>query len=355
MNPKNLKFLMVLLVLAFSLILLTNDLTFAKEKAAGSIRFASRDEVKLASHVVGLRRCETAQDYEDTEGWCYSMTDKIAYTTDYYIGYAIFIDDPQDGERYTWQYYYPDGTLYTEQYWEFYIDPEYGCCWRSSLGHLSCGGCAAFLMMGFYVYNNPYIKPGLWEVRVYRDGTLFGSDNFTIKCGESIEIIRPKEGDDFDLTQNYTATSDITFEAVFEPSTITEPINWTLDLEYLTSGGRCGCSNQRSFTTDPNEQHSEFYESMGGQLTINASATVNECQVQAEPVIVTITGVTIPETLITDRLVQLYHGPTARLMTGLAQVESSYLQFSTRTLYNRTDLWPQESYDGGSHIGLMQV
>ncbi len=35
--------------------------------------------------------------------------------------------------------------------------------------------------------------------------------------------------------------------------------------------------------------------------------------------------------------------------------ESTYMQFSQRTLYGVTDLWPRESYDGGSHIGLMQV
>ena len=31
------------------------------------------------------------------------------------------------------------------------------------------------------------------------------------------------------------------------------------------------------------------------------------------------------------------------------------MQFSDRTLYGRTDRWPRESYDGGSHIGLMMM
>ena len=42
-------------------------------------------------------------------------------------------------------------------------------------------------------------------------------------------------------------------------------------------------------------------------------------------------------------------------MTGIAAVESSYMQFRTFTLFGRRDLWPLESYDSGSHIGLMQV
>ena len=42
-------------------------------------------------------------------------------------------------------------------------------------------------------------------------------------------------------------------------------------------------------------------------------------------------------------------------MTGIAQTESTYRQFKTITLYGQSALWPLESYDHGSHIGLMQV
>jgi hypothetical protein len=42
-------------------------------------------------------------------------------------------------------------------------------------------------------------------------------------------------------------------------------------------------------------------------------------------------------------------------VTGIAEKESSYQQFHNRSLYGVTDLWPTESYDGGSHIGLMQL
>ncbi|NCO98522.1 hypothetical protein GW864_05165, partial [bacterium] len=60
--------------------------------------------------------------------------------------------------------------------------------------------------------------------------------------------------------------------------------------------------------------------------------------------------------IITNRLVDLYRtGATPRLMTGIAMKESSYMQFSNRTLYGHYDRWPRESYDSGSHIGLMMV
>ena len=42
-------------------------------------------------------------------------------------------------------------------------------------------------------------------------------------------------------------------------------------------------------------------------------------------------------------------------MTGIAQHESTYLQFFSQFLLGATALWPHESNDGGSHIGLMMV
>jgi hypothetical protein len=42
-------------------------------------------------------------------------------------------------------------------------------------------------------------------------------------------------------------------------------------------------------------------------------------------------------------------------MTGIASVESSIEQFKSEALYGQTLYWPLESYDGGTHIGLMQM
>jgi hypothetical protein len=54
------------------------------------------------------------------------------------------------------------------------------------------------------------------------------------------------------------------------------------------------------------------------------------------------------------------HCATPHLLTGIAQVESTYAQFSTRTLYGVSAKWPTENFPtkhvpGGTHIGLMQV
>jgi hypothetical protein len=79
------------------------------------------------------------------------------------------------------------------------------------------------------------------------------------------------------------------------------------------------------------------------------------CASSSDLTVITIAGVQIPNAVITTRLNSLYHGATPNLMTGIAMYESSYTQFSSRTLYQTTALWPTESRDGGSHIGLMMV
>jgi hypothetical protein len=68
-----------------------------------------------------------------------------------------------------------------------------------------------------------------------------------------------------------------------------------------------------------------------------------------------VVGVAIPNDAITARLSALYSGATFNLLTGIADEESDYRQFAARTLYGVNTRWPLESYDGGSHIGLMMV
>ncbi|MGH9221576.1 MAG: hypothetical protein ACRD1W_19885, partial [Vicinamibacterales bacterium] len=68
-----------------------------------------------------------------------------------------------------------------------------------------------------------------------------------------------------------------------------------------------------------------------------------------------VTGISIQDSEITTRLNGLYGGVTPNLLTGIAARESSYRQFVQRTLFTFAGLWPNESYDGGSHVGLMQM
>lgn len=87
-------------------------------------------------------------------------------------------------------------------------------------------------------------------------------------------------------------------------------------------------------------------------MTVNASSGGET----ARPVeYAYVVGVPIPDSEITSRLLTLYRGVTRNLLTGIAMKESSYRQFSDRTLFGYAGKWPLESYDGGSHIGLMMV
>ena len=224
--------------------------------------------------------------------------------------------------------------------------------------------------------NNKILHPGSVSasigddyVRAVHDGTSTkdtgGDCELTVF---DVEILQPSNNDDFDITQNnYTTTPDITFQARILPVDISGNIDWNLDLEYQTSGGYGSGSNHREFQTSNNAEHAETYSGMGGRITINASATIDDSTATDGPIYITVTGTPIPDATITNRLKALYDpepGGTDSICCGIASIESSYIPFRPNfTLYGRTDRWPHESDDdsaegyqgGGSHINLMQV
>lgn len=164
-------------------------------------------------------------------------------------------------------------------------------------------------------------------------------------------IKQPKTNDAYPLRlENYTKTEDITFEAV-RPNT-TGQVNWVTTLFYATSSNRGQFTLTDSFSSQLNATTTRAYKSKGGCMTVGASyASENAHPVQY----VYIVGNPIPDSEISSRLLALYHGATSNLLTGIAMKESNYRQFSNRTLFGYTGNWPTESYDGGSHMGLMQV
>jgi hypothetical protein len=185
------------------------------------------------------------------------------------------------------------------------------------------------------------------------DGFLFNLSGST--PSSTLAILSPSANQNFTLSEaNDTATMPIAFTA----NGTTDTVSWTATLVYQTSGGFPNTPYQltRTFQTTANGQDNETYASQGGQVTVNASDdTTAE---QASPISFAVIGIRIPGSGITTRLADLYSnvgGATHALMTGVAQVESSYFQFKRRSLYGEVASWPQESYDGGSHIGLMQM
>lgn len=177
-----------------------------------------------------------------------------------------------------------------------------------------------------------------------------------LKTVSSLVIVSPKDKDLFRLSEvNFRATPPVMFQANPGSNNVGVPVLWTSSLEYQTSGARGAHSESESFNTIGIGVGTKTYDAIGGKLTVKATATINGILKTAGPNIAYVTGVSIPNSEISARLVALYGGITSRLMTGVAMKESTYRQFATRMLYEVSALWPLESYDGGSHIGLMMM
>ena len=175
----------------------------------------------------------------------------------------------------------------------------------------------------------------------------FAIDNVSFPTPTSGLIIMPSENQEFSLSSNNsTGTDPISFLAQTNGDALTK---WTVKLQYQPASGRTFSGPSMTFDTPPGSTQTETYTGVGGQLTVNAKQGPTTGSVTA-----TITGVSIPNGTITSELVTLYDGATPNLMTGIAERESSYLQFTQSMLYNQTALWPTLSSDA-SHVGLMQV
>jgi uncharacterized repeat protein (TIGR03803 family) len=193
-----------------------------------------------------------------------------------------------------------------------------------------------------------------------KDGNLYGTTAYGGSMGvgtafqlvvvDQLKITSPSDGSNYQLTNNnYVATENIPFTAVSPDATTV--IDWNLKLSYKTSGGKGASTTRQSFKTQPGDANNVQFTSMGGQLTVTATQSRATADVT-----VTITGEPIPDSVISSQLLSLYpSGATPDLLQKIAVQESSYKQFFTSTLYGVTGYWPHESFDGGSHIGLMQV
>jgi hypothetical protein len=189
---------------------------------------------------------------------------------------------------------------------------------------------------------------------------LWSDDSdYKFQMVSGLQIIQPKDKDQLPLSQiSFTTTPPVSFEA--GPIAPSATIAWTAHLEYATSGGLGSFTDDRTFTTDEGTQvHHETYAGIGGKITLNASQNTPSASIK--PITLFVVGTEIPESDITNRLITLYGGATPNLMTGIAVRESSYRQFTTRSLFGISALWPTESPvtklspHHGTHIGLMQM
>lgn len=129
---------------------------------------------------------------------------------------------------------------------------------------------------------------------------------------------------------------------------------WKLEYTYTRTSGRVypGAATQTSSTMGQTAQYT-VGPGKGGKVLLSVSTPTGF----GNSTTAYIQGTAIPNATITARLRALYSGgATPDLLAQIASHESGcYCQFTNRTLYGISGRWPTESYDGGSHVGLMQV
>jgi hypothetical protein len=174
-------------------------------------------------------------------------------------------------------------------------------------------------------------------------------------CVPSPSITEPANNAHFELLDSDFTSATVSFKG-FVPGGF---INWILDTTYTTSGGVGPFTSHNVVSTfGYNTPGEVVYTGVGGKVTLQPS-----CEVCSVTETLTIAGPEsgIPDNEITTRLVALYaDGATPNLLTGVAQVESTYAQFKTIVLFSKSAKWPNENFPtrnvpAGTHIGLMQV
>lgn len=177
--------------------------------------------------------------------------------------------------------------------------------------------------------------------------------NFSYLLDDKDAIVYPQANTLYPLVANDFTSTNVPLELVTPNQ---GAATFQLVLSYQTSGGKGAYSNTVNQTVSSGSAYVVSYpfSSTGGKLSITAKDGSGNAFCSGLNVY--IVGSQIPNTEITQQLDALYStGATPNLLTGIAMVESTYSQFRTRTLFGQSALWPYESYDGGSHVGLMQM
>lgn len=147
-------------------------------------------------------------------------------------------------------------------------------------------------------------------------------------------------------------------------------VTWQVHAAYASSGGKGrSVDDPPGFASSLNQQVNYTTPAgVGGQITFSASFTTAGNKGHSMSKTVYIDGTAVPLASVKNAMIQDYGFPggTPNLFLGIACTESRFKQFSTTRLKGGTTAvplvlwgiagcWPNESYDGGSHVGLTQV
>jgi hypothetical protein len=183
--------------------------------------------------------------------------------------------------------------------------------------------------------------------------SLPGSASATINVC-SLSMASPVNGQVFALTAGNYNQATVPLKA---SSACPGTANWTFNYGYTSLASVTYTSTSATSSTIGQTSNYASPIGSGGQINLSAKATLAGQQLTANS-LAYIDGTTIPDSSITSRLLALYtSGATPHLLTGIASAESSYRQFSLRSLYQAYGYWPLESPAPalGGYVGLMQV
>ena len=172
-------------------------------------------------------------------------------------------------------------------------------------------------------------------------------------------------GTRYSLGSDYL-TVDIPLRA---ESTCAGTVNWTLKFVYFTTSGlsysTSGPFSQSDVLRQPGASGSVSFvtpRGSGGRVDVIADVTINN-QTTRQAVTYYVDGITIPPVTISSLLVDLYSqvsnkpDRTPGLLAAISGFESGKRQFGhfgqPFGLFGISGMWPFESYDGGSHVGVM--
>jgi hypothetical protein len=336
-----------------------------------------------------------------------------AYTSDYLTAQQLNIAQASDGEEFIWTATEPSGlttttvTLFTLTYIASGCNGTGAWVTSDQPGFQYCGNGNSVDWIGGPIITCK--QTGSWTLNAYDAATGWEapSSPFTLSHGGQLGITAPTDNQLFQLLSgNYNATGAIQFGAM---STTGNQVSWSAALHYQSSGNFPNPATDPTPLSFPGSSYSySGYQSIGGQVSATASTTAQDGSSSVQDCVTfyvegpetTDSGSTngvnnggltggggIPDTTITSRLDQLYPAtssyanllandpnganPTPNLMTGVAERESLYRQFTT-FLESNADLfstwasyqipakWPTQNppnqyVKAGQQIGLMQV
>lgn len=219
-----------------------------------------------------------------------------------------------------------------------------------------------------------WVTPQSPNPRIALPGTVGGFDIST-ECAWHIDYVSFQLAYDYDFDWSYALPEGSQIARLTENDfTQTPPLTYTGQLEGVASGTihylefntyetsiHTGGYSRTSTLDGSLGQPASTEKTLGGVWEVTPSATFpgSACPSYGGPKkTYYVVGSPLPEPLVTSYLVSLYtDGATPRLMTGIADEESTYQQFHPVFRYGLgfKEWWPKEANQHGSYVGLMQI